>query len=363
MRGPILYGGSTRHSILEAGSLAENAAECGTVHIRRSTEEHHPSQSLYLGTGSIFFCHHYCYSETVLTSGIFGRLELGLNRHSSWLHICSGFTPMSTEQELFHISLLPDHTEGSHTVLFLHGLLSNHLEFADVIPYLSDYHILALDLPRHSQSAEIQPFTLSSAADHVADLIRKKAQRCRAHVVGLSAGGFVAMELAKRHPELVESLFVTGASPFRGWTKWLAERPSMIYYCLASFVKYCPDWLYWSMCSWVGLKRHDDLRKDMKRNFSFGLVTDAYGTILNFTQDDVSGISTRTLAVAGGAQDDVEATREMGRALRRNCPTSKAAVAKGALHAWDLQFPELFARSVRAWMENLALPYGLEELS
>ena len=44
--------------------------------------------------------------------------------------------------------------------------------------------------------------------DLVAELIQNQAQIRRALVVGLSAGGFVAVELAKRHPELLMSLFL-----------------------------------------------------------------------------------------------------------------------------------------------------------
>ncbi|KIW99480.1 uncharacterized protein Z518_11219 [Rhinocladiella mackenziei CBS 650.93] len=264
-----------------------------------------------------------------------------------------------SNNSLFALSLNPG---GKQTILLLHGIFSSHLEYANVVPFLSDHHLLAVDLPRHSRSAHVRPFQLPAAAEHVAEVIRTQAQNCRAHVVGLSGGGFVALELSKRHPDLVESLFVTGASPFTGWTKWLAEHPGILYYCIASFVKYCPDWLYRKMCSWGGLLPHDDLRMEMKKNLNKDLLAEGYGSMVKFTKADICLITARTLTMAGGLQDDVEATREMGKVLRGKCPESKAAVVKGAVHAWNLQFPELFATAVRTWIGGFDSPEGLEEL-
>jgi pimeloyl-ACP methyl ester carboxylesterase len=101
----------------------------------------------------------------------------------------------------------------------LHGLLSSHFEWTYVTPGLSSYHLLVPDLPAHSSSPDITPFTIPHAASLVASLLQSPAKSTPCHVVGLSLGGFIAIALANAHPELVQSLFVTGVGGVaeKGW--------------------------------------------------------------------------------------------------------------------------------------------------
>jgi hypothetical protein len=40
----------------------------------------------------------------------------------------------------------------------------------------------------------------------------------------------------------------------------------------------------------------------------------------------------------------------------------KAYVVRKAVHGWDLQFPELFAEGIRAWVLDEDMPVEYEEL-
>ena len=121
------------------------------------------------------------------------------------------------------------------------------------------------------------------------------------------------------------------------------------------------------MCKWAGMLPHDELRAEIQGNFSMELLREGYGSIgdmkLENTMAALAKTGVRTLTVAGEAQDDVAVCRQMGQLLRKGgSKASQAAVAKKALHAWDLQFPELFAKSIRAWIEEKGQPEGIEEL-
>ena len=76
----------------------------------------------------------------------------------------------------------------------------------------------------------------------------------------------------------------------------------------------------------------------------------------------------RVLICAGGAGDNPDGMRTMVKVIRQGGKEREDAVGcrgfviKDALHGWHLQFPELFASSVRAWIENVALPAELEVL-
>jgi pimeloyl-ACP methyl ester carboxylesterase len=271
-------------------------------------------------------------------------------------------TALEAQDELFYISRNAD--SSAPTIIFIHGLSSSHLEFSDVIAILeNDYHILAVDLPKHSRSSSIaatEPFTLSLAASFVHSIICNHAHDGRANVVGLSLGGFVALKLTEEHPQAVRRVFVSRAAPFKGVFKWFAERPALIYYGINMFANGIPSWLYNMLASWQGMKRHDELRGEMVSNAKYATVREAYSTILQFTYTNVQKIGAtgkRVLTVAGGKQDDVEATRKMGYALRKGgSAESRAAVVKNAVHAWDLQFPELFAEGIKAWINGEDLP-------
>ena len=48
--------------------------------------------------------------------------------------------------------------------------------------------------------------------------------------------------------------------------------------------------------------------------------------------------------------------------LNSKNPECKAFVVRDAVHLWDLQLPELFARGVRAWVDGSEMPTEFEVL-
>lgn len=256
---------------------------------------------------------------------------------------------------------------ASQTVILLHGICSSSSEWGLVTPHLSDeYHVLAVDLPLHSRSRHIAPFTIENAADHVAAVIRDHAHGGKAHVVGLSAGGFVAQNLTQRYPELVSTLYITGAMPFAGFRAWISTHPVLLYLVSGAFNKYIPLAVVRRINTSMGMQVSDELLLEQQDNFSYALIRDGFAGIGAFNLDTVKELAetkVRTLAVAGEKQDDVEGTRKMGQVLKEHgLPQNVAVVAKDAVHAWDLQKPELMAESIKAWIENRPLPEGIEEL-
>lgn len=97
-------------------------------------------------------------------------------------------------------------------IVFLHGTRLSRAVWTPQLEALSDkFRVIALDLPGHGERA-MEPFTLDGAVEVVAAAIRQGAAGGKAVVVGLSLGGYVAMSLAARHPELVRGLVIAGAS-------------------------------------------------------------------------------------------------------------------------------------------------------
>lgn len=96
-------------------------------------------------------------------------------------------------------------------IVFVHGTrLSRTMWRAQMDDLRDTYRVVALDLPGHGRLADRQ-FTVTSAADEVANAIETAAGG-HAVVVGLSLGGYVAMDLAARRPELIRGLVLSGAT-------------------------------------------------------------------------------------------------------------------------------------------------------
>jgi pimeloyl-ACP methyl ester carboxylesterase len=97
--------------------------------------------------------------------------------------------------------------DGSPLVLLHGGLLSIDLNFAALIPRLAPRHrVIAVELQGHGRTADIDRTVspASSATDVVALLDHLGIER--AHVLGHSMGGAVALELAVAHSDRVLSV-------------------------------------------------------------------------------------------------------------------------------------------------------------
>ena len=96
-------------------------------------------------------------------------------------------------------------------IVFVHGTWLARSSWSPQLADLADtYRVIALDLPGHGVLAD-RPFTVRGAADELERVIVEAAGG-RAVVVGLSLGGYVAMDLAAREPDRIRGLVLAGAT-------------------------------------------------------------------------------------------------------------------------------------------------------
>lgn len=104
----------------------------------------------------------------------------------------------------------------SDTVLLLHAAMGSSLRWFRWMPRLvARYNVLRLDLRGHGESqipAARHPFSLAHLVGDVIELLDRQGLRS-VHVVGNSAGGYVAQRLAIEHPERVKTLALYGSTP------------------------------------------------------------------------------------------------------------------------------------------------------
>lgn len=268
--------------------------------------------------------------------------------------------------ELSYIRLTPPpHPDGSVSltapIIFLHGLESCHLEFSRTTPFLSqDYELILVDLPGHSNSRAVLPLTLEHAAKALFHLISTKVAGGKAHIVGMSLGGFVGLEFARQHPELVLSLFCTGCAPDSGLRRAIMSQARLLAGIGILGSKIASEKMFWMP---MGVEPLPALRKEFRKNQSMALLTAGYTAVGAVRLEDLERIDgVRIAIVAGAKRDSVEDAREAGRVLGGKNSACNAFVVRDAVHLWDLQLPELFAQGVRAWVDGNEMPKEFELL-
>jgi pimeloyl-ACP methyl ester carboxylesterase len=101
-------------------------------------------------------------------------------------------------------------------VLLLHAAMGSYRRWFGWIPQLARQRTtLSLELRGHGASAiptEAQPLTVERLVADVVELLNHLGVS-RAHVVGLSAGGYVGQRLAMEHPDRVATLSLFASTP------------------------------------------------------------------------------------------------------------------------------------------------------
>lgn len=105
---------------------------------------------------------------------------------------------------------------NGHAILFLHGASWNRMMWLPQTKALAgEFRTIALDLPGHGSEAA-RTFTFKDAVNDAIAAIEQEADG-QALLVGSSLGGYVAIEVAARRPDLVTGLVLSGCcADYRG---------------------------------------------------------------------------------------------------------------------------------------------------
>lgn len=99
---------------------------------------------------------------------------------------------------------------GDRVYVLVHGIGMGRSVFADLARHLGDGEVIAVDLPGYGEAPEpARVLTIERTADLVSAYVRERV-RTPAVVVGHSMGAQVALEMAVRHPDVVERIVLIG---------------------------------------------------------------------------------------------------------------------------------------------------------
>lgn len=119
-------------------------------------------------------------------------------------------------------------------LILLHGNGSSSAYFEHQIPYFAkQYHVYAVDTRGHGASPRgTAPFTMRQFAEDLRSFMDAKNIE-KAHILGFSDGGNIAMTFALRCPERIERLILNGANLHTSGVKRHLQIPIEIGYRLA----------------------------------------------------------------------------------------------------------------------------------
>lgn len=259
---------------------------------------------------------------------------------------------------LLHSSLNADAKES---VLFIHGAFGDRNDWDLVVPYLTEYHLLLVDLPSHGASRHLQPFSLDHAALLLSNLVEKEAINGRAHVVGLSLGAHVAINLAVKYPNVVDYVLVSGYQKFDSiGPTWLAPYKPRLFCFEQRLENLVPS----------SIKRYLLDGTDLRPIDSAAITPSLCDQIMNSSKPGEwpSPWPARTLIIAatkGGiipSLDYPEHAQKLATIGRQLNNDTMAVKHSSMRHPWNRQAPELFAATVRAWIQKNKINDGFKRL-
>lgn len=217
-----------------------------------------------------------------------------------------------------------------------------------------EFTVVAWDEPGAGRSSDVPAdFALADYADCLAVLIEAVSLGA-AHVAGLSWGGTVALELYRRHPELVRTLIL--ADSYAGWKGSLPEaevraRVAGARRMLAAPAGeldptlpglYAGDEPPAEFASLIG-----EVAADVRPNS----IRVQLSAMADADQRDVlPGIEVSTLLVWG--ERDKRSPLEVALQLRGAIPDTELVVIPGAGHMSNLEQPDRFNESVRSFCRS-----------
>jgi pimeloyl-ACP methyl ester carboxylesterase len=121
-------------------------------------------------------------------------------------------------------------------VLLLHGLGGSHDDWRlQLHEFAAHFRVLVPDLRGFGASERREPFTVQQHARDMLALLASQGIE-RAHVIGLSMGGAIAIDMALRAPERVGALVLVNTAPGFTLTNWQRRRMAWLRVFIATFL-------------------------------------------------------------------------------------------------------------------------------
>ena len=211
-------------------------------------------------------------------------------------------------------------------LILLHGNGESCDYFEHQIPCFSQYYrVIAIDTRGHGKSPRgDKPFTIKQFAEDLHNFMVEKDIE-KAHILGFSDGGNIALEFALNYPEKVEKLILNGANLFPSGVKPLYQWPIEIGYRIAKMFS--------------------------KKSIEAKQNAEMLGLMVNEPHIEPSELSRLTMPVLviAGTKDMIKESHT--KLIYKSLPNAKLEIIEGN-HFVANKNPELFNKTVERFLAS-----------
>jgi 3-oxoadipate enol-lactonase len=244
---------------------------------------------------------------------------------------------------------------GQGRALFLfHSLLSDRASFDAIVPNLSrSFRVIVPELPGFGGSPGVSG-GLADVADRMAEAVRDGAGGGEAIVLGNGYGGFVALQMAIRHPDIATRLILAdcgaafseeGRQAFRNMAAAAQAKGLAAITDVAMRRLFAPEFQ----------AQHPDLMADRREAF---LKTDpeafraACAALAELDlRPELAKVKLPVLVLVG--EHDEATPPPMSRELAALLPDARLKIIPGCAHVPQLQSPKIFLDAIADFLPSM----------
>jgi pimeloyl-ACP methyl ester carboxylesterase len=236
------------------------------------------------------------------------------------------------DANIYYQSYGDDEPSRSPIVLIHGSTIDSHTDWDSVIPALAKhYKVFAPDCRGHGKSNNPRmSYSFKELADDVAAFVRAMGYE-KAHIIGHSNGGNVALLTAVEHPEVTQTCIPQAANAYV--TQYLIDREPAIF-DPDRVAREAPEWrdeMIKLHTVGAGSSRPNDEEarpywKDMLRMTLKELISEP-----NYLPEDLSRVHVPMLVIMG-AEDTVNAPDEHAQYIAKNVPNAELWIPEKTGH-------------------------------
>ena len=244
---------------------------------------------------------------------------------------------------LYYESFGTDRPGHAPIVLIHSATVTGHADWHAVAPLLATaYRVIVPDCRGHGQSSNPQrSYSFKELADDTAALIRALGYE-RAHLIGHSNGGNVALVTLLEHPAVVQTCIVQAANAYV--TPYLIEHEPAVF-DPDRVAREAPEWIA-EMIALHGATHGPDYWRDLLQ-----LTLREIITAPNYTPADLAQVRRPVLAIQG-ADDKVNAPDQHAQFIARHIPQAELWTPEHVAHSVHHEAPLEWLKHVLDFLER-----------